>query len=139
MTYCIEISFNNLNNNELINTIKYYAYFYNCYNFYICNDDYIDNEYNKKPIQFVLKNNNYIEIYFLKNDIINCIQFLRVIKQLKNIFIQSVFDNNINKLIYANYYYLSKLNKFNIHNYKQFIKNNIFSNNEIKLLQIIKN
>ena len=69
------------------------------------------------------------------NDIENCLEFLKIIKKSKKLYIECVYSNKPHfKIIYASSYYKSKkMSKLNKNNYT----NKTISNDEDQILKII--
>ena len=134
MGYIIEISFNFLkqsNVSELLEDIKSYAFDLNCKSFY---EDFEYEIYS----QFK-RNHGVITIIFNENEIINLINFLRFIKSKNGLYLESIFDENNNNLLYASQYYITKkMNKQLGKSFKNKRRERSYSEDEILILNIIK-
>ena len=101
--------------------------------FYNCNDIYCFTEesgtHNMPRYHYI-----YV-INFLDENFNNLIKFLKNIKQYKTSQIESIYYNNIYKLLYASSYYLNNIDKELSQKYKQFIKDKQFTPNESILLK----
>jgi hypothetical protein len=131
MGYNVEISFNMLkgtNFSDLKSSIEDIANSYECENFYSI---YEENGTIKIPRYHCV-----FVIHFIDENFDNFIKFLRIIKHSKKGFIESIYNNDIHKLLYASSYYLSQIGKEAAKNYKNFIKNKNFTTNEITLLKV---
>jgi hypothetical protein len=130
MGYNVEISVNLLketNFSEIENTIHEVAKLYNCENIYSINEE---NGALKIPRYHCIYIIHFAEEYFE-----NLIKFLKFFRKFKSSYIECVYDNDIYKLLYASSFYLKNADKELSKNYKQFIKDKIFTPNESKLLK----
>jgi hypothetical protein len=131
MGYYVEISLNMLKEthfSEFENTIVDIANSYNCESIYLISEEDGTIKIPRYHCVFV--------IHFIDENFDNFIKFLRIIKHSKKGNIESIYDNDINKLLYASSYYLSKINKEASNKYKNFIKNKNFTIQENTLLKI---
>jgi hypothetical protein len=131
MGYYVEISFNMLKEthfSEFENTIVDIANSYNCESIYLISEEDGTIKIPRYHCVFV--------IHFIDENFDNFIKFLRIIKHSKKGNIESIYDNDIHKLLYASSYYLSKINKEASNKYKNFIKNKNFTIQENTLLKI---
>lgn len=129
MGYTIEISINMLKENkfsEVENTIRNIAEFYNCDDFYTLTEE----DGTKKTPRY---HTVYI-INFLDN-VNNLIKFIIHIKKYKSGYIECVYENNINKLLYASSFYLNNIEKDISKKYKEFINEKKFTPDENRLLR----
>jgi hypothetical protein len=128
--YNIEISINMIketNYSEVESTIQCIAKYYNCDDIYCFYEE-----------DGTIKNPRYHCIYvvnFLDENFNNLIKFIKYIKEYKYTHIESIYDNNIYKLLYASSYYLNNIDKEISKKYKQFINDKKFTPNETILLK----
>jgi hypothetical protein len=131
MGYCVEISVNMLketNFSEIEDTIYDVAEKYNCDNIYSISEE---------KVTVKMQRHNYIYVVgFLNTYFDDFIKFLLFLKNYKPIYVECIYDNEINKLLYASSFYLTNINREAFHNYKQFIKNKQFTSNEYELIRL---
>jgi hypothetical protein len=132
MGYNIDVAFNILKNSSITetqNSIKDIALNTGCNYFY---EDY---EY-ETNVQY--KRNHYvITINFNKATINYIIEFLVNIKKIKGLYIETIYDEENSIILYASkYYQTQKMLKQN--NYKGEKKKRIYSEEEQKILNIMK-
>lgn len=132
MGYNIEISFNLCkvsNGMEFQENIYKLASNYKCNNFYTFEDSDFYSKFKRIHGVMVV---NFSELEFA-----NFISFIRMIKKTKNCSIECIYNDNIvSKLIYASGYYLTIINKQKAMDYKTYIKDKIFNDEEQSLLDI---
>jgi hypothetical protein len=130
MVYHLELSVNALKETkitEIEDTITEAAHYYKCSDLYYNSEE----DGTKKIPQYQL----IFVIYFLENNFDNFIQFVKFVKCYKPSVIECIYDNAMNKLLYASSYYLRQIDKSISKKYKQFMRNRLFTSNETKLLQ----
>lgn len=132
MGYNIEISFNLekvSNCMEFEQNLYDLAYNYKCNNFYIFEDTDFYSKF--KRIHGI------IVVNFPGPEFGNFISFIRTIKKTKHCAIECIHNDNIvSKLIYASGYYLTSINKQKAIDYKTYIKDKVFNEEEQVLLDI---
>ena len=104
MGYNIEVSFNLLKHNyvtETQNTIVSLALENGC------NYIYNDYEFEIKPRN--KRNHNVITIIFENYNIDKIVNFLKKIRLIKGVYIESIFDDNSSNLLFASKYYLTQM------------------------------
>lgn len=135
MGYNIEISFNlikNSNVTKILEMIKQYAYKFNCQDIY--------NDYELEMNQQFKRSHCVITINFEKTDILYLIEFLKFIKTQKYLYIETIYNEISNKIIYTSQYYRTqKMNKTIGKNIKNDRKHNNFSIEEMTILNTIRN
>lgn len=130
MGYSIEISINMLKENKFleVETVIYdKSNTYNCENIYSLAEE---DGTGKIP--------RYYRVYvisFLNDNLDGIIKFINFVKKYKSCYIECVYENNINKLLYASSFYLNNIEKDISKKYKEFINNKNFTPIEIKLLK----
>jgi hypothetical protein len=132
MGYNVEISVNMLKEthfSEFENTIEEIAQAYNCESFYSISEEDGTIKIPRYHSVFVIN--------FLNENFDNFIKFLRIIRSSKKGYIECIYDQDINKLLYASSYHLNKMGKEATKNYKNFIKNNNFTAQEKTVLKIL--
>jgi hypothetical protein len=105
MGYYVEISLNMLKEthfSEFENTIVDIANSYDCESIYLISEEDGTIKIPRYHCVFV--------IHFIDENFDNFIKFLRIIKHSKKGNIESIYDNDKHKLLYASSYYLSKIN-----------------------------
>jgi hypothetical protein len=133
MGYNIELSFNNLINSsvtKLIETVKNFAEDNFCDNFY---EEY---EFEKKN-QF--KGSHCIMVVKFSNlNINNMIFFLKKIKKIQGLYIELIYDEEKNSILYASQYYITqKMDKFSGKNFNSLNKKKSYSDDENMILKTV--
>jgi hypothetical protein len=133
MGYNIEVSFSLVKNSsvtELQENIRNLAE--ECCCFYYCED------YEFETHVMYQRKHCIITINF-NNDIENVTYFLKKIKNTKGVYVESIYDDLQNNIIYASEYYISqKMIKDYSSFFKEVMKKKIYSEEEIKLMEIFK-
>jgi hypothetical protein len=133
MGYNIEVSFNVLKNSsvtELLELVKAYAE--DCG----CNYCYEDYEY-ETNVQFK-RNHCIITICFLQYDLFYLLKFLKFIRSKKELYMESIYDDDSRKLLYASQYYITqKMNRFNGKVFKKERRERSYSDDENMILNIL--
>ena len=128
MGYNIEVSFNlykHANITEMKNSVINVGIYCDCDKFY---EDY-DFELN-------LYNANVV-ITFLFSDIYYLIQFIKYVKNITGTYIESIYNENTNTILYASrFYQTKKMEKYQQKQYYQ--KKRSYSQDEIQLLTVVK-
>jgi hypothetical protein len=134
MGYNIEISFNILkhsNVTELQNTVKLWADECGCQNIY---EDY---EY-ETNVQFK-RNHCIMTVNFSKSDIYYLLKFLKFIRNENGLFLEMIYDEDTQLLLYASQYYVTqKMNKAISKDFKISKRERSYSDDENMILSIIK-
>ena len=132
MGYNIEVSFNLekvSNGMEFKKNIHDLANNHKCSNFYSFEDTDLNSKFKRTHGIAVI---NFAELEFE-----SFLSFIRNIKKTKNCVIECIYDDNVvSKLVYASGYYLTIINKQKAIDYKTYIKDKIFSDEEKVLLDI---
>ena len=134
MGYNIEVSFNILKNssiteiqNRIINGAESYG----------CNFCYEDYEYNTHS-QF-MRNHCIITINFSETNIDDLIKFVRFIKSTSGVYLESIYHDNSNNILYASQYYITqKMDKMCGKIYKQERRERSYSDDENMILDSFK-
>jgi hypothetical protein len=130
MGYNIEVAIsviNNTNLSEIKKNITDMALDYNCEHYYYL----YDYQGNCKQE----RNHCIIVINFDDEFIIDCANLLKILRKMKNLHIECIYeDNTVCKLIYASKYYLSLIERENVVKYNKFKRERGFSDNENMLL-----
>jgi hypothetical protein len=131
MGYNIEVSFNVLKNgsvSEQLEIIKKYAYNCDCENIY---EQY---EFENK-VQFQ-RRHCIVSIFFTHSNINNMIEFLNSIKKENKLYIEMVYDDINNIMLYASQYYVTqKMDKNVAKNLKK--RERIYSDDENMILKVV--
>jgi hypothetical protein len=132
MGYNVEISVNVLketNFSDFESSIEDIAKSYDCESFYSISEEDGTIKIPRYHCVFV--------IHFIDENFDNFIKFLRIIRHSKKGYIESIYNNDIHKLLYASSYYLNKIGKENSKKYKNFINNKNFTTQENTLLKVL--
>jgi len=127
MGYNIEISFDltkHSNVSDLKTEITNLALDYNCDHYYYYNCEYENSH--KFP-----RNHYIIAVAFNDDNIFDCAEFLKSIKNTHGIHIECIYEDEIKcKLIYASKYYLKQIDKSCVIIYNKFKRERSLSDNE---------
>ena len=134
MGYNIEVSFDIIKNSsatQLPDTIRNVAKECECESFY---EDY---EY-ESHVQFK-RNHCVMTAIFSQTNIDELLHFLQFIKKTEGLFLELIYDDIANVIVYASQYYISqKMNKINGNLYKKERRERSYSDDEHMILSIIK-
>jgi hypothetical protein len=134
MGYNIEVSFSLIKNSsvtELQENIKNLATNCGCSYFYEDYEYETHVRYQRKHCIITINFNNY--------DIYNLISFLRNIKKSKGLYIEVIYDEDSNKIIYASKYYITqKMEKSSSKIFKDERKKKIYSDDDTKIIELMK-
>jgi hypothetical protein len=134
MGYNIEISCNILKNTcltHLKNDIKNIALNHNC--------EYLYEDYEFDKISQFNRNHILITTNFSDSDIDNIILFINKIKKYDCFYLESIYNDNLNTLLYAsNYYITQKMNKKCAKQFKEERKKRSYSLDETMILNALK-
>ena len=134
MGYNIEVSFDITKNSsvtQLHDTIRNVAKECECETFY---EDY---EYDSH-VQFK-RNHCVMTAIFSQTNIDELLHFLHFIKKTEGLFLELVYDDIANVIVYASQYYITqKMNKINGSLYKKERRERSYSDDETMILSIIK-
>jgi len=132
MGYNIEVSFNilkNRNTTEMEKEIISIAVDNSCSHYY--------NTYEMENTR-IPRNHCVFTTHFDEMKIEQMLNFLRTIKKRKGIYIECIYDENTNNLIYASTYYLSAMKKECAVDYKERKRARSYSEEEIEILNEVK-
>lgn len=133
MGYNIEISFNVLKNGsitELLNTVRNHAEECLCNNF--CEDYEFENK-----IQFQ-RRHCLVTIFFSNDKINNMNEFLNIVKKINGLYIELIYDEINNIILYASQYYVTqKMDKFAAKEFKIEKRKRSYSDGEIMILNTL--
>jgi hypothetical protein len=133
MGYNIEISFNILKNGSIINLlndIKSYAR--ECF----CDDFYDDYEFENK-VQFQRRHCIMI-INFSKENTYNMIEFLNHIRNKDGLYVESIYDENNNSMLYASQYFITqKMDKYSAKDFLMTKRKRSYSDDETMILKTV--
>jgi hypothetical protein len=133
MVYNVEISFNILKNknvSELENFITLLAKDNNCSLCY----SMIEME-NTSLMQ---RNHSIITSIFKEVNIKDLVEFIKIIKKMNGIYIESIFNEETNQIIYASKYYLTIMDKYISNNYQLNKRKRSYSEDETMIIDEIK-
>jgi hypothetical protein len=133
MVYNIEISFNILKNGsvtKLLEEVREFAE--NCY----CEDFYEEYEFENK-VQFQ-RRHCLISVRFLHENLNNMIEFLNRIRKYSGLYIELIYDEKSNSILYASQYFISqKMNKYTAKYFKTQKQKRSYSDDENMILNVI--
>jgi len=133
MVYTMELSFNILkhaNVTECESDIVSIAVDFSCCNYY----NYVEMDYNK----YINRNHCIVVVQFneQEKDVENMAKFIRVLRRIKHVYVECIYHENVLcKIIYASSFYITNMDKSKVHIYKKFVKEKIFTEQELCLLQ----
>jgi hypothetical protein len=134
MGYNIEISFNTLKHNisETQQLIIDKALENGCY-YYSHNFEFENNlRYNRNHCVFVLTFQNY------DNDIDYIVKFLKIIRNIKGIYVESIYDNDTNNMLFASKFYLTQMmDKHIAKMYKLNKRERSYSEDDVAIMKIM--
>jgi hypothetical protein len=134
MGYNIEFSFNVVNTGsvtEVLQSVKGYAEECGCEHIY---EDY---EFENKT-QFI-RRHCIITANFSQLNIVEMIKFLKFIKRYHDLYLESIYDETSNILLYASKYYVTqKMNKGKAQEFKIEKRKRSYSEDETLILDTIK-
>jgi hypothetical protein len=132
MGYNIELSFNILKNGsttEILNKVRTFAENNYCDNFY-------DNFEFENKAQFQ-RNHCLITVNFSQERINHMVEFLNNVKK-DNIYVESIYDDKNNSIIYASQYFVTqKMDKNSAKEYRITRRNRSYSDDEISILNVV--
>jgi hypothetical protein len=134
MGYNIEVSFNTLKHSSVIETrdrIINLALENGCDS---CYDtfEFINDQYETRTHVVITVN-------FQDYDITAIVKFLKIIKEIKGIYIESIYDDNINNFLFASQYYLTQMmDKDLVVKYKVNKRERSYSEDDTVILKTIK-
>jgi len=129
MGYVVEISISlscHANFSKLKNDIESIAFSHNCEN--------IHEDYEMEGGTKITRNHCILTVHFEDDEIMNCSKFIGQIKRLKETHIESVCETDF-KLLYASKYYLTKMEKGCMENYKKNRRDRGYTDGELILLK----
>jgi hypothetical protein len=134
MGYNIEISFNLIKNSSvsyLQDKIVNLATKFECLNWYEEYEYETHVKYQRKHCIIIFNFNN--------SQICNIVNFLDEIKKSKEFYIEVIYDDDSNKIIYTSKYYRTqKMEKPNLKKRNEDVKTRIYSDEEIKIIESMK-
>ena len=134
MGYNIEVSFSIVKNSsvtELQQNIKNLAEECSCFYYYEDYEFETHVMFQRKHCIITVNSNN--------SDIYNLIKFLKYIKNTKGLYIEVIYDEDSNKIIYASKYYITqKMSKCSSKYYKDERKKKVYTEDDAKIIEIMK-
>jgi len=133
MGYNIEISFNILKNGSVTKLLDYVRdNAEEC----LCEDFYQDYEFQNKA-QFQ-RSHCLMNINFSQSNLNNMLKFLNNIRNTNGLYIELIYDENTNSILYASQYFLTqKMDKFNAKQFKQERRKRSYSEDENMILKSV--
>jgi hypothetical protein len=133
MGYNIEISFNVLKNGSVTKLIEYVK---NNAEECLCEDFYEDYEFENK-VQFQ-RRHCLMSIIFSQINLNNMLLFLNNIKNINGLYIESIYDEKTNSMLYASQYFLTqKMDKNCAKKFKMERRKRSYSEDENMILNSI--
>ena len=131
MGYSIEVSFNVLKHSNLNKDVKDYAQECSCDQFY---EDY---EFENKT-QFQ-RRHCIMTAKFSPGKIFLLLEYLKYIKKVNGLYLESIFDEDTNTILYASQYYLTQqMDKVSSKNFHLEKRKRSYSEDESMILNAIK-
>lgn len=133
MGYNIEVSFNIFKNGSVTKLIDYVRdNAEEC----LCEDFYQDYEFQNKA-QFQ-RRHCLMSINFSQSNLNNMLKFLNNIRNTNGLYIELIYDENTNSILYASQYFLTqKMDKFNAKKFKQERRKRSYSEDENMILKSV--
>ena len=133
MGYNIEISFNILKNGSVTKLLDYVRdNAEEC----LCEDFYQDYEFQNKA-QFQ-RSHCLMNINFSQSNLNNMLKFLNNIRNTNGLYIELIYDENTNSILYASQYFLTqKMDKFNAKQFIQERRKRSYSEDENMILKSV--
>lgn len=132
MGYNIEVSFNILKNSnltEIKNMIINAAYGY----------EYLYEDYEYDTHSQFKRNHMLITVYFQKTNINELIDFVKFIKKINGLYLESIYDDTEEYILYASQYYITqKMDKMYAKTYKKERRERSYSEDDNMILDSIK-
>lgn len=113
MGYNIEISFNILKNKKVSELEDFLTSLAKDYQ---CSLSYSILEIDNTPLH-IQRNHNVITSIFKEENIKDLVEYIKTIKKMNGIYIECIFNEDTNQIIYASQYYLTIIDKFISNNY----------------------
>jgi hypothetical protein len=133
MGYNIEVSFNVLKNGSVTKLLEHVK---NCAEKYFCEDFHEDYEFENK-VQFQ-RRHCLINISFSQSNINNMIEFLNIIRNNHGLYIELIFDEKTNTILYASQYFITqKMDKYIAKKFKTEKRDRSYSDDENMILQAV--
>ena len=86
------------------------------------------------------RNHNVITSIFKEENIKDCVEYIKTIKKINGIYIECIFNEDTNHIIYASNYYLTIMDKFISNNYYLNKRKRSYSEDETLIMdEIYKN
>jgi len=134
MGYNIEISFNVVKNGSITELLEEVR---NCAEECFCNKFYEDYECENK-FQFQRRHCLMI-INFSQSMINNMIEFLNIIKKYHGLYVELIFDEDNDSILYASQYFITqKMDKYTAKDFKILKKRRSYSEDENMILNAVK-
>jgi len=133
MGYNIEVSFSLIKNSNITaihDKIELIAIKYGCSG---CYEDYEYEIHTKFPRKHCI-----LTINFNDPEINDLIKFINEIKNNKELYIELIYDDNYNQIVYASKYYVSKkMNNISLKTYIEKKNKTRYTDNNIKIIEIM--
>ena len=133
MGYNIEVSFHFFKNGsvtQLLEIVRNFAE--ECF----CEKFYEDYEFENK-VQYQ-RRHCIMSIHFSHQKINNMVYFLNNIKKMKGLYIELIYDEATNSILYASQYYITqKMDKFSAKNFKSKKRERSYSDDENMILKSV--
>ena len=133
MGYNIEVSFNVLKNGSIIHLLESLK---NCAEECLCEDFLEDYEFENKT-QFQ-RRHCIVSVIFSHSKIFNMVKFINDIKKNNGLYIETIYDDTNNKILYASQYFITqKMDKYIAKEFKTEKRKRSYSDDEMMILKTI--
>jgi len=134
MGYSIEVSFNILKHSNVTETNDFIMSLATSYGCVSC---YIDYEF-ETNVQYK-RSHSILIVNFENSNIYNLIGFLKKIKMTQGLFIETIYDDNNNMILYASKYYVTqKMDKFIAKEYSKNKRKRSYSEDDTMILNTVE-
>lgn len=133
MGYNIEVSFNILKNK---NVSELEGFLTSLAKDYQCSLSYSTLE--MENTAYMQRNHSVTTSIFKDENIKDLVEYIRTIKKMNGIYIESIFNEDTNQIIYASPYYLTIMDKFISNNYHLNKRKRSYSEDETMIMDEIK-
>jgi hypothetical protein len=134
MGYSIEVSFNILKHGSVTETNDFIM---NLATSYGCISCYIDYEF-ETNVQYK-RSHSILTVNFENSNIYNLVGFLKKIKMTQGLFVETIYDDNSNMILYASKYYVTqKMDKFIAKEYTKNKRKRSYSEDDTMILNTVE-
>jgi hypothetical protein len=133
MGYNIEVSFNILKNSNVTELEDHIVSLAK-----ECDCTFIYSNCEMENKLFMQRNHNVITSNFDNTNVNDLVKYIKTIKKIKGIYIESIYNEETKEIIYASQYYLTIMDKTMSKTYKLNKRNRSYSDDDIKIVNEIK-